>query len=468
MTGSSTGAQTNDYVYNSDGTLVSRTANGTTTSYIQDLAADQSQILAGTVGMTTTDYLNGRDTAPLAALTGGTRTWYGVDGQGSVRQSLDDSGTILGVQNYDPFGQIEAGSSPIGPFGYTGELQDPTTGQEYLRARWYQPGSGTLLGVDPELATTGQPYSYANDDPVNGSDPSGACFEEQGNLLLVYKQVTNPRACTPGDLGPLGIEARSTDSYWLTAASSTALVMLEAAGAVTQDETVFQVEKADLAYDETTIIKEEAAELASGEAAAVEATQAEETLLAENTETLASTPAWPLVLARVALTVGLAALIGLSCIEGAAAVLNVGAPLGDLGPQPRTQPTAVDTPTATPPSTPSATPTPTATPQPNTVYAADANILFGRPKSEVYRTNPNLTFLMPPLIIEEVTGAAKPQLRANARARLLAGLAGRGVAKIIPVGAPQMPPGSQSWLRGKFGPADAQLLQTATGASSTV
>ncbi len=173
LTGTTTGAQTNAYVYNGDGTLVSQNADGTTTNYTQDLAADQSQILAGTVGMTTTDYLYGQDTAPLAALTGGARTWYGIDGQGSVRQSLDDSGNILGVANYDPFGQIEAGASLIGPFGYTGELQDATTGQEYLRARWYQPGSGTLLGVDPLLDVTGQPYGYAYADPVNGSDPSG-------------------------------------------------------------------------------------------------------------------------------------------------------------------------------------------------------------------------------------------------------------------------------------------------------
>jgi RHS repeat-associated protein len=159
LTGTTTTGQSRAYSYNGDGTL--------------SLAAYQSQMLAGTVGITTTDYLYGQDIAPLVALTGGTRIWYGLDRQGSVRQSLNDSGTVLGVQNYDPFGQIEAGSSLIGPFGYTGELQDTTTGQEYLRARWYQPGSGTLLGVDPELASTGQPYSYAYNDPINGSDPFG-------------------------------------------------------------------------------------------------------------------------------------------------------------------------------------------------------------------------------------------------------------------------------------------------------
>ena len=150
---------------------MSQTTNGTTSSYAQDLAASQSQILAETTGSATTNYLYGSDIAPLLAVTGGARTWYGLDGQGSVRQTLDDAATVLGVQSYDPYGQIEAGSTLTSSFGYTGELQNTTTGAEYLRARWYQPGNAQLLGVDPALASTDQPYAYASDDPVNASDP---------------------------------------------------------------------------------------------------------------------------------------------------------------------------------------------------------------------------------------------------------------------------------------------------------
>ncbi len=39
--------------------------------------------------------------------------------------------------------------------------------------RYYDPQTGQFLTVDPLVAQTGQPFSYANDDPVNLSDPSG-------------------------------------------------------------------------------------------------------------------------------------------------------------------------------------------------------------------------------------------------------------------------------------------------------
>ena len=148
------------------------TTNSSTTTYTQDLAADMSQVLASTSGGSTTDYLYGNEGEQLGSLNAGTRTWYGVDGQGSIRQVLTDSGNVTGTQDYDPFGSSE-GATLGTTFGYAGQLQDPTTGAEYLRARWYQPGTGTLLGVDPRLEQTGQPYVYALDNPISWSDPTG-------------------------------------------------------------------------------------------------------------------------------------------------------------------------------------------------------------------------------------------------------------------------------------------------------
>ena len=70
----------------------------------------------------------------LASEIGGTRTWYGSDALGSVRQTLNNSGAVLGSVTYDPWGQVESGSTP--GFGFTGELQDES-GMVYLRTRWY-------------------------------------------------------------------------------------------------------------------------------------------------------------------------------------------------------------------------------------------------------------------------------------------------------------------------------------------
>ena len=105
-------------------------AGGSTISYTQDLAAPLAQLLQTIDGGTTTDHLYGLER--LASESGGTRTWYGADALGSVHQTLDDSGTVLSSVNYDPWGQVESGTTP--GFGFTGEMQD-AAGMVYLRAR---------------------------------------------------------------------------------------------------------------------------------------------------------------------------------------------------------------------------------------------------------------------------------------------------------------------------------------------
>ncbi len=53
---------------------------------------------------------------------------------------------------------------------------DLSTGTELgsLVNRYYDPSTAQFLSIDPLVAATGQPYQYPSDDPVNGSDPSGA------------------------------------------------------------------------------------------------------------------------------------------------------------------------------------------------------------------------------------------------------------------------------------------------------
>ncbi len=133
-----------------------------------------SQILATANGGVTSDYLRDDGGSLLASVTSGTRTWYSTDNQGSVRQTLDGSATVFATQSYDPYGSPET-SGQVGIFGYTGKLQDGSTNAEYLRARWCQPATGTLLGVDPLLDATGNAYAWANNDLIDRNGPTELC-----------------------------------------------------------------------------------------------------------------------------------------------------------------------------------------------------------------------------------------------------------------------------------------------------
>ncbi|NJL57539.1 RHS repeat-associated core domain-containing protein [bacterium] len=72
------------------------------------------------------------------------------DGLGSVRLTLDDAGVPVDPSGYSytPFGIPQSGAQPE-TFGFAGEQWDADTGLVYLRARWYDPASGTFLGRDP-------------------------------------------------------------------------------------------------------------------------------------------------------------------------------------------------------------------------------------------------------------------------------------------------------------------------------
>lgn len=50
---------------------------------------------------------------------------------------------------------------------------DPETGLIYLRARYYDPSTGQFLSRDPAVAVTGSAYGCVEDNPLNGTDPSG-------------------------------------------------------------------------------------------------------------------------------------------------------------------------------------------------------------------------------------------------------------------------------------------------------
>ena len=63
--------------------------------------------------------------------------------------------------------------APVRPAATVLLVRDGASGLYYMRARWYDPATGVFTSVDPAVAQTEAPYSYANDDPLDVVDPTG-------------------------------------------------------------------------------------------------------------------------------------------------------------------------------------------------------------------------------------------------------------------------------------------------------
>jgi RHS repeat-associated protein len=108
---------------------------------------------------------------------------------GSTRQTVTETGTVAGSARYDAWG-VPLENTTGSRFGFTGELTD--NGLVYLRARWYNPNTGTFTSRDPfpgvdTVPQSLHPYAYTHNNPVNATDPSGMSpgkvTEEEGRLI---------------------------------------------------------------------------------------------------------------------------------------------------------------------------------------------------------------------------------------------------------------------------------------------
>jgi RHS repeat-associated protein len=100
--------------------------------------------------------------------------YFRLDERGNVLGAYDESSVTMTVA-YDDWGvpSITSGTQ-IGNLMWKGLHRDEYTGLYYARARWYDPTLGRFLSEDPAGFAGGvNPYTFADNDPINGSDPSG-------------------------------------------------------------------------------------------------------------------------------------------------------------------------------------------------------------------------------------------------------------------------------------------------------
>jgi RHS repeat-associated protein len=162
-----------NYTYNLDGLRSTKTSGTTTTTYAWDQTAPNPNLLSDGAA----SYVYGPSGVPLERATSASNvTYYAQDLLGSTRAVTDSAGAVQGTYTYDAYGNTTAKTGSLtNPITYAGQYQDSETGYLYLRTRYYDPATASFLSRDPLEDSTGTPYSYANNNPVNSTDPSGLC-----------------------------------------------------------------------------------------------------------------------------------------------------------------------------------------------------------------------------------------------------------------------------------------------------
>jgi RHS repeat-associated protein len=105
-----------------------------------------------------------------------TITWYLTDNVGSIRQLVDNAGTVQDTVTYgDSYGNNPSDSGRGARFKFTGREYDSETGLYYYRARYYDPAVGRFLSQDPIGFAGGDSnlYRYVRNQPARLSDPRG-------------------------------------------------------------------------------------------------------------------------------------------------------------------------------------------------------------------------------------------------------------------------------------------------------
>jgi RHS repeat-associated protein len=157
------------------------------TGYSQVLKQTETDLETGEQANIT--YIIGRNRISQITLKDNTEQelYFTFDGHGSTRVLTDLAGAIVELYAFDAYGNA-IGFDPsvaLTEFLYSGEQFDSKIGQQYLRARYYDPATGRFNRLDPFFGNLTDPqslhkYLYVHVDPINGTDPSGESLMSVG------------------------------------------------------------------------------------------------------------------------------------------------------------------------------------------------------------------------------------------------------------------------------------------------
>ncbi|WP_405056347.1 hypothetical protein OG474_26850 [Kribbella sp. NBC_01505] len=176
-----------NYVYDADGALLIRRSPTATTLFLGELELTLDKATHKVLGKRQYNYAgqtigvrsaNGTATSDMS--------WLIPDYHGTSQVAVDTVTQVAAKRYAKPFGDPRGASPTTWPdnHGFLGKPEDKVTGLTTVGAREYDPTIGRFISVDPllDLADPQQMlgYTYANDNPVSGSDPTGLKNQDDG------------------------------------------------------------------------------------------------------------------------------------------------------------------------------------------------------------------------------------------------------------------------------------------------
>ena len=136
------------------------------------------------------------------------RYYYLKDHLGNIKMTVNSGGTVIGYNDYYPFGKIMPGNRSLdnasvdNRYKFTSKERDTETGYDYFGARYYDSFIVRWLQVDPlaEKHRVFSPYNYAQDNPIRFIDPNGMETPEEKKTREKEEQKLKEQAAQIEDL----------------------------------------------------------------------------------------------------------------------------------------------------------------------------------------------------------------------------------------------------------------------------